>query len=303
MKRGVALGNFDGVHLGHCEILRHLVATARKKRWVPCVYTLSPHPAKLLSPKTAPKLIQTETQKKKTLQSLGIKQIVFGRFDKTFAGLAPEVFFEKILLRKLKAAGIWVGYDFTFGTKRSGDAALLKELCRQSGILCHVTKAHFSGETLISSTHIRRFVRRGEMREAARFLGRPFALRGTVVKGFGIGGRELGLHTANLKVENELLPKIGIYATRTILHGGKAYASATSVGNNPTYPGKPFSVETHLIGFQGTLRGKKIEVQFLNRLRDEFKFPNSESLKDQIEKDIAEAKKQNATLRHHRSPA
>lgn len=300
VSRGVALGNFDGVHLGHREILRHLVSTSRKKRWLPCVYTLKPHPAKLLSPKTAPKLIQTEAQKKKILQSLGIKQIVFARFDKTFSRLPPEVFFEKILQRKLKAAGVWVGYDFTFGSRRSGDAALLKELCRKAGILCRVAKARFSGETLISSTHIRRFVRHGEMREAARLLGRPFALMGSVVKGFGIGGKELGIHTANLKVENELLPKIGIYVTRTIVPGGKTYASATSVGNNPTYPGKPFSVETHLIGFQGTLRGKKIEIQFLNRLRDEFKFPNSESLKNQIEKDIAAAKKQNATLRYHR---
>lgn len=290
MNQGVALGNFDGVHLGHQKILLHMIKISRKKKWRSAAYTLSPHPAKVLSPKTAPKLIQTEAQKKRALLELGVDKIFVEPFHKTFAKMSPEDFFEKILVRKLKAGGVWVGYDFTFGTKRSGDIALLKELCRRAGILCHVTKAQFSKETLISSSQIRRLVRQGEIEEANPLLGHPLTLIGKVIKGYGIGGSELGIHTANLAVENELLPKNGIYVTRTKLSNGKTFASATSVGHNPTYEHKKFSIETHLIGFRGNLRGKKIEVQFLKRLRDEFKFPNSESLKDQINKDIKAAR-------------
>lgn len=295
----VALGNFDGVHRGHQVILKELVRKASKNGLTPAVYTFDPHPAKILGPRSAPALLQTLGQKIRALQDLGVKVVILEPFTKKFARLKPEAFFQKILMERLQAKALRTGYNFTFGFKRSAGAEELKNFCRRQGIPLAVTPPQFYQGSLVSSTQIRNFVQGGKVDLARNFLGRPFALTGTVVKGFGFGGRTLGIHTANLKVENEILPKPGIYITRTQV-GRKSWASATSVGFNPTFPGKGFSVETHLIGFRGNLRGKKIEIAFLKWLREELMFPNPETLAAQIQKDIAEAKKFNETLRHHR---
>lgn len=301
----LALGNFDGVHRGHQVLLQKMAATAKKKGWTSAVYTFDPHPAKILSPKTAPLLLQTPGQKWSALEALGIEAVIVETFDKNFAKTTPEDFFEKILVKQLGTRGLWVGYDFTFGAGRRGNTALLGKFCAEKGVALHVEEAQTQDDTPISSTEIRSLVSLGKIREAANLLGRPFALAGHVKKGMGLGAK-LGLHTANLHVENELLPKRGIYATRTkifeTVRGGpglpaggrvepRIWPSATSVGFNPTFPGKGFSVETHLIGFDGNLVGQKIGVEFLEWLREEKTFPDMPSLADQIRKDIAEAKR------------
>ncbi len=314
----MALGNFDGVHQGHQTILKNCITTAAKKEWMAAVYTFDPHPAKILSPKTMPPLIQTLDQKLACLEKTGVEAVIVEKFDPAFSKLTPKQFLDEILLRRLHTKGIWVGYDFTFGVKRSGNIETLKTFCKKEGLHLHVTGAQFEKETLVSSTQIRQLIGRGQVDLAAEFLGRPFTLIGEVVRGEGIGG-EMGIHTANLKVENELLPRIGIYATRSTIHAcppvvwraprlsagslagsTKEWPSATSVGFNPTFPGKGFSVETHLIGFEGNLVGQRIEVAFLKWLRNELTFPNAETLAVQIQKDISEALKINETLRHHR---
>ncbi|MDO8527561.1 MAG: bifunctional riboflavin kinase/FAD synthetase [Deltaproteobacteria bacterium] len=309
----LALGNFDGVHLGHQTILKKLLAACKKNRWTSGVYTFDPHPAKILSPKTAPSLLQTVEQKLESLEEQGVEKVILEKFDPAFAHLTPRKFFDTIIVKRLKAKSLWVGYDFTFGVRRSGNVALLKQFCKEAGIEMHIATAHFEKETLVSSTQIRLLVSKGKVWLAKELLGKPFALIGTVEKGMGIG-REMGIHTANLHVENELLPKKGIYITRTNIRsadvgprpsGGrrrtsKNWPSATSVGWNPTFPGKGFSIETHLIGFKGNLVGKKIEVEFLEYLRDELTFPNSETLADQIKKDINIARRFNETFRDHR---
>lgn len=279
--------------------MKELVRKASRNGLTPAVYTFTPHPAKILGPRSAPPLLQTAEQKIRALQTLGVQVVVLEPFTKKFAKLKPETFFKKILRERLNAKALWAGYNFTFGFKRSGGIELLKNLCRGTGIPLHVTPPQFYQGSLISSTQIRNFVQNGKVDLAWKFLGRPFALTGRVIAGAGIGGAKLGIHTANLKAENELLPKPGIYITRTQV-GRKSWASATSVGFNPTFPGKGFSVETHLIGFRGNLRGKKIEIAFLKWLREELTFPNPDTLAAQIHKDIAEAKKFNETLRHHR---
>lgn len=298
-KLAAALGNFDGVHRGHQVILKGLVRKALKNGMIPAVYTFDPHPAKILAPRSAPPLLQTVEQKIRALRELGVRVVVLEPFTRSFAKLKPETFFKKILMERLNAKALWAGYNFTFGVKRSGSIELLKNLCRRGNVELHVTKAQFYQGSLVSSTQIRNFIQSGKADLARKFLGRPFALTGRVVPGAGIGGPKLGIHTANLKWENDLLPKPGIYVTRTHV-GRKSWPSATSVGFNPTFPGKGFSVETHLIGFRGNLRGKKIEIAFLKWLREELAFPNPETLAAQIQKDIAEAKKFNETLRHHR---
>lgn len=302
---GVALGNFDGVHRGHQAILRDLVQTVQKEGWLGAVYTFEPHPAKVLAPETAPLLIQTPEQKLEALASLGLDIVVLEAFDLPFSRLTPEKFFHEILVKRLKPVEIWVGYDFTFGVHRRGNIPLLESLCRGNKIGLHVIQAQFAMEMLMSSTQIRTLIAQGNVALAGKLLGRPFALRGKVVKGAGIGGK-MGIHTANLHCENELLPKTGIYITLTKIKTGggwKSWPSATSVGFNPTFPGKGFSVETHLIGFEGGLRGKKMEVAFLSWLREEWTFPNAETLAAQIQKDIAEALKFHETLRHRRQTA
>lgn len=295
----VGLGNFDGVHRGHQAILKDLVRKARAKGWKTAVYTFDPHPTKILSPQSAPLLIQTLEQKFQALKNFDIDFVIVERFDRRFSKQKPLDFFNDILVQQLNAKGIWVGYDFTFGHKRAGTVQTLQKLCKQIGIFLKIVEPQFFGGTLVNSSQIRRLVLERKVDVAQKLLGRPFALTGKVVKGHGIGGK-LGIHTANVKVENELLPKNGIYITNTTIPRMKTYPSATSVGFNPTFPGKGFSVETHLIGFKGNLRGKKIEVAFLKWMREELTFPNAETLAAQIRKDIQEAKKFHATLRHYR---
>lgn len=307
-ERGFALGNFDGVHLGHQIILKNLIRRSKARGLAPCVYTFDPHPAKLLAPHNAPRLLQTLEQKLEALKNFKISEVVVEPFTQAFSHKTPRQFVEAVLVKRLHAKLVCVGYDFTFGFKRSGTAEVLKKLLEEKKIPLIIIAPQFRQKVLVSSTQIRSLVAQGKVDRAAAFLGRPFALIGKVVKGKGYGGSKLHIHTANMKVENELLPKTGIYATRTrILRTTNDerrtthwYPSATSVGFNPTFPGKGFSVETHLIGFRGELRGKKIEVAFLKWLRDELAFPNPETLAEQIHKDIAEAKKINETLRDHR---
>lgn len=297
----MAMGNFDGVHLGHQTILKNLLLEAKKRDWTPAVYTFDPHPAKILAPKTAPPLLQTQEQKMHLLGKAGIEIVVLEKFNVDFSKMSPEDFFVKILVQNLNVKALWVGYDFTFGFKRTGNIELLKKLCQKYQITLQVTEAQFSEETLISSTQIRHLVLQGKMDFVEQLLGRPFSLIGNVVQGYGYGGSKLGIHTANLAVENELLPKTGIYITGTrLLKKDRYWPSATSVGFNPTFPGKGFSIETHLIGFEGNLKGEKIEVEFWRWLRDEFIFPTPESLADQIQKDIVSAKQFHETLRSDR---
>ena len=283
-----ALGNFDGVHRGHQTILREMVAQTKARGQSAGIYTFEPHPAKVLAPASAPKLIQTLEQKLKAFEPLGIDWVVLEPFDASFAKMMPETFFEEILCRRMQAKALWVGYDFTFGVRRSGSVVHLKGLCKEQNIALHITEPQFTQDVLVSSSRIRELVLQGEAAQARMLLGRPFALIGTVVKGAGIGAK-LGIHTANLAAENELLPKPGIYITTTRLEE-KDYPSVTNVGMTPTFPGKGFSIETHILNFDQTLTGKKIEILFLDWLREEKSFSSTEALVAAIQKDIDAAK-------------
>ncbi len=203
----------------------------------------------------------------------------------------PKDFFFTTLQGKLGARELVVGYDFTFGVHRRGTVELLEHLGAETGIGVNVIEAQFNGELLISSTEIRRDVAAGEVEHAEELMEAPFALRGTVVRGHGIGST-LGAHTANLDVENELLPAEGVYVTSTtVLDRGASYPSITSVGLHPTFPEHAFSVETHLMNFQGDLVGARLDVRFHHRLRGQIAFDTPETLKGQIERDIIAARK------------
>lgn len=281
----LTLGNFDGVHLGHRKIFKDVVSRAKKIGGSAVVYTYEPHPAKVVAPVSGLKLLQTKVQKLSALEDAGIDICILESFTKKFAMMSPKKFFDKIILRNIKPLEIVIGYDFTFGQKRAGTVELLEKLCVQNSIKFKLVGAKFCGNTLISSTQIRKFVSQGDMLGACKLLGRPYSIVGKVVKGRGIG-RELGIHTANLKVLNELLPQPGVYATKV-----KERVAVTNIGFNPTFGGGSLSVETHIIGFKGTLYGKMIEVEFYKRLRDEKMFASIEALKEQIKSDIKEALK------------
>jgi riboflavin kinase/FMN adenylyltransferase len=280
----VTLGVFDGVHLGHQKLLKECRQMARKRHLAAVVYTFEPHPVKVVSPEGCPPLLMTQKQKLDMLKSLRLDAVVVEPFTKRFSHLSPEAFLEKILIQRLAANEIFVGYDFTFGAQRGGTTAQLVEMGKQSGIAVHIMKAFFSDEYLISSTAIRQKVQEGDMARAARLLGRPYGIEGTVVKGDGLG-RQLGFPTANLRTENELLPHNGVYAAYCYVKG-RRYHAITNIGVRPTFQGHDLRIESHILHFKRRLIRSRLRIEFLSRLRAEIRFQSPEELIEQIHKDV-----------------
>jgi len=285
----VALGNFDGVHLAHREMFRLTRKLAKKLKGTAVTYTFSPHPVKVLSPATAPAMINTLEQRLELLKDSGLDAVVVEPFELKFAHFKAEAWFQKVIVKNLHAAGVVVGYDFTFGSHRGGTVETMEKLCADSGLECRVLEAQMKGETLISSSNIRAFVAKGAVDRAAALLGRPYFLEGKVIQGAGRGA-SLGIRTANLKTENELIPMGGVYACYAEL-GKKRYRAVANLGLNPTFGGSTLSIEAHLLGFRRNIYGKTLRLHFIKRLRDERPFASVEELVAQIRKDIHGAEK------------
>lgn len=295
IRPAVALGNFDGVHIGHSRLITQAKTWARTHGGTSVVYTFNPHPARMLAPAECPPLLQTLKQKQAALEALDVGFCVIEPFTKTLAHQDATCFFEEILIGRLHAAAVAIGYDFTFGLHRQGTVEILTHLCHKHGIAPIVLNAQFSGEKLISSTNIRRLLEQGNVQEASTLLGRPYMIEGVVIKGRGIG-KTFGVHTANIASENELIPHNGIYLTRTEIKGNDSLEqtnlpSITSIGTNPTFSHVPFSIETHLIDANKDILGKKIAIYFLDHIRDQIAFDSIDGLQQQIQKDIEEARK------------
>jgi riboflavin kinase/FMN adenylyltransferase len=286
-KRPVVLtiGNFDGVHLGHQAILKRMAAASNRTGGVSVVYTFEPHPVMAIAPRACPKLLQTTEQKLRALKECGVDIVVIERFTRGFARAPAKKFFEDVVIKRLGPKQIVVGYDLTFGRHRLGNIELLEDWCGASDIGIEVVHPVFLGERLISSTQVRGLAAGGDVGTARNLLGRPYAICGRVVKGLGIG-KVFGFHTANLAPDNELLPPEGVYITKTLGH-----ASVTNIGFNPTFGGRSLTVETHILNFHKRIYGKRIEVQFYERLRDEKAFGNPLDLKRQVASDIEAAKR------------
>ncbi|PIR26857.1 MAG: riboflavin biosynthesis protein RibF [Deltaproteobacteria bacterium CG_4_10_14_0_2_um_filter_43_8] len=295
----VCMGNFDGVHSGHQILLQKTLEIAATQKGNACLYTFFPHPAQVLSRDAAPVLIQTLDQKIDFLSQFHLSFLIIEKFNAAFSELSPEAFFREIILDKLHPNTLIVGYDFTFGKHRTGNIESLKRMCTEQNIKLVVVEAQFQDKTLISSSHIRTLVAAGNISRANELLGHPYQIEGTVIKGRGMGG-SLGAHTANIETENKLVPKNGVYLTRTSilentkpLHRSyhlKEAPSISSVGWNPTFPGSPFSIETHFLKHNENILGKFIQIDFLERLRDQIKFESPAALKEQIAADIDEAR-------------
>jgi phosphoribosyl 1,2-cyclic phosphate phosphodiesterase len=297
----LAIGNFDGIHLGHQAILRAAVARAREINAVSTALTFDPLPQKVLRPETAPLRVTTTEQRLNFFAALGMDAAVVLPFTLDIARLTPEEFVDQILVRDLQVRAVFVGENFRFGHKQAGNARMLLLLGAERGFDVIILPPVIHKGEVVSSTIIRREIACGDVAYAGRLLGRPFALSGKVVPGTGTG-RRFTFPTLNLAVEQELLPARGVYVTRTRLDGeSRTRRSVTNVGVRPTFNGSALSVETHLLEPPGEITSARIEVHFWKRLREEKKFSGPEELRAQIARDIAKANKFFTRLRAVRS--
>jgi riboflavin kinase/FMN adenylyltransferase len=283
----VSVGNFDGLHLGHQKILRMVLARARATGLTAAAVTFDPHPMKLLRPENAPRMIQTFSQRLAGLEQMGLDAVLVLRFDRALSLVSPEEFIERILMQRLHVAGILVGANFCFGHRGAGDVRLLTNFGKVHGYDVEIVPPVEIGGRVVSSTAIRNAVAEGNVAEAVPLLGRPFSLTGEIRSGAG-RGRTILFPTLNLVPEQELLPKLGVYATESAVHG-RVFRSVTNVGTRPTFDGQGVTVESHLFGFNEQIANGPMEVRFFTRLRDEQKFSGPDQLRTQIVRDIAAA--------------
>ena len=297
----LAIGSFDGIHFGHQAILRSVVARARALNAVPTALTFDPSPRKVLRPETAPPQLSTIAQRLAGFQALGLEAAVVLPFTLELSRLRPEEFVQHILLRNLRIKAVFVGENFRFGHKQTGDVNLMRELGAEHGFEVVVLPPVIYRGEVVSSTLIRKEIADGDVSRAARLLGRPFVLTGEVIPGTGTGHR-FTFPTLNLAAEQGLLPRRGVYITRTCLDDKqRSHRSVTNIGMRPTFDGSALSMETHLLDTKLTSPPKRIEVRFCERLRDEKKFSGPEELRSQIARDISNADKFFSRLRRFRS--
>ncbi len=286
----LTIGNFDGVHKGHLALFSKVKEIAKKIDGDSVVMTFDPHPVKVLRNGNGPPLITPIQQKLRLIKNAGIDIILCLPFTREFARISAEEFITKILVDKIGVRYIVVGYDYSFGKNREGNIEFLKKMANKFGFGVTVVGPLSINGTVVSSTRIRDLVQEGRLEDAKRLLGRNYQVCGIVVKGKNRGARVLGYPTANLRLIDELTPKIGVYAVR-VLVDDKVYNGVANIGYNPTFGNGVFSVETHILDFKGELLDKEIRIDFIRRLRDEKRFKDPVELAGQISKDVEEAKK------------
>jgi riboflavin kinase / FMN adenylyltransferase len=286
----VTIGNFDGVHLSHQFICRKLATEARSAGIKSLVITFDPHPKMVLHPEIRPfYLITTLEERLQILEKCGIDGTLIIPFSRDYSRLTAEEFVRGFLHKKLAIKKIIVGHDYTFGQGKKGNSDYLISAGRELGFEVEVIEAFKVGKNVVSSTLIRNLIIKGALKIVTKLLGRWYNVAGIVVKGYG-RGVELGFPTANLDPEKELLPPAGIYAAFVDVEG-KRYMAALNIGGKPTFADYTFTFEVHLLDFSGDLRGKRLNVHFVEKLRDIVKFDSPERLKKQIAADIEKIKK------------
>jgi riboflavin kinase / FMN adenylyltransferase len=286
----LTIGNFDGVHKGHLALFDMVKERARLIDGQSALITFDPHPIKVIKPGNGPRLITLTEQKLELIQKADIDVIFCIPFTKEFAAISAQDFVQQILVDRIGVHEIIVGYDYTFGHNREGDIQFLKKTGEDFGFVVHVVEPVYVGDKLVSSTSIRKLVQDGNLPEARELLGRDYQVCGTVVMGKDRGGRLLGFPTANIELIDELVPKLGVYAVHVMVDN-QTLNGVTNIGFNPTFGKGPFSVETHILDFEGDLLGKRIQIKFIERLRDERPFGSIKDLADQIGRDILRARK------------
>lgn len=285
----VTIGNFDGVHKGHQKIIASVLKEAGTLGTKSMAITFEPHPMKVLRPERDVKMLTPPEEKAHLLRHYGIDTVLFILFDRDFASMQAEDFIEELLVERLGAKMIIVGHGYAFGKGKRGTTDLLKKYGRKHGFKVKVVRNAELDSNVVSSSRIRSLLGWGRVCEAASYLGRPYMIEGTVIKGEGRGAKLLDTPTANITTPNELVPKEGVYAVRVDLEG-KTFDGVCNIGTNPTFGNAEPSYEVHIFGLKRNLRGERLKIYFIERLREEIRFPDVDALHAQIETDIAKAK-------------
>jgi riboflavin kinase/FMN adenylyltransferase len=287
----VSVGNFDGVHRAHAHVLGEIVRRARSSGAKAVAVTFEPHPSRILRPDSGLKLLTPGPVKLRLLKATGIDAVLMLPFGRDLSLMTPRQFAERILKKKLHAREVHEGYNFRFGHKAAGDVNLLMQLGQEMGFEVKV----YSEETLrgepVSSSHIRKLIGEGSVSRARHLLARPFSILGAPGRGRGLGSKYT-VPTINLARYEELVPKDGVYITWTRV-GTECFDSVTNVGNRPTFGADSFAIETHLLNFHPIelTPESEVEICFLERVRDEIRFPSVEALREQIARDVKMARR------------
>ena len=290
----VTLGNFDGVHLGHQKIFKRIKEEASRIHGEAIVITFDPHPLKVLSPERCPPLLTPFRKKMMLIEQSEIETVLCIEFSLPFAELSPLEFFKKIVVEKVKARKVIVGYNYHFGKKQSGDIETLKELAAPFQIGVEVIEPLKMGQAIVSSSKIRELIKHGKVAEASKYLGRDYLVMGKVIEGFK-RGHGLGFPTANLELSEELYPQGGVYAAEVVWKNQRLKGLA-NIGTNPTFSptregtAPSLSLEVHILNFDREIYGDELQVHFKERIRDEIRFESTTQLIDQIKKDVHWAK-------------
>jgi riboflavin kinase/FMN adenylyltransferase len=287
----VSVGNFDGVHRAHATVLKNIVGRAKAKSAKAVAITFEPHPVRILRPDSGLKLLTPIQEKLRLLEATGIDAVLLLPFGRDLSLMQPREFAEEILSKGLRAKEVHEGFNFHFGHKASGNAAMLAEFGREMGFeVITYPELKLRGET-VSSSQIRKLLGEGRVSRARHLLGRPFSILSTPGRGRGYGSKYT-VPTINLSRYEEMVPKDGVYITRARV-GGECFDSVTNVGNRPTFGAELFAIETHLLNFHPIELTPETEVElyFMERLRDEVKFPSVDALREQIARDVRKARR------------
>ncbi len=286
----VTIGNFDGIHLAHKGLLSKVVEEARKRQCSGIVLTFEPHPQKVLHPERRPfYLLTTLEEKLKLIEALGVDAVILVEFTSDFAKTTAENFVQGILWDRLHLEILIIGHDTAFGNRKVGNESFLRSMGEKLGFDVEAIDAVLVDGVVVSSTSVRHALLEGDVRRAMNLLGRPYNLCGTVVKGYKRGS-EIGVPTANIESEKELIPALGVYAVIADMEGVR-HPGVLNIGYSPTFGDNQLTVEVHLLNFvREELYGKAINVLFIDRIRDEMKFESPKELVRQIERDIERAK-------------
>ena len=285
----LAIGNFDGVHLGHAALVKRLAQVAEAFDLAPMVLTFEPHPREFFAPDSAPARLTTLREKLELLGECGARQAMICPFNAAFAALSADEFIEQVLVRGCLVRHLIIGDDFRFGRGRAGDFGLLQDAGRRFGFAVEAMGSVTADGERVSSSAVRRELLAGDMEHAARLLGRPYIIDGQVSHGQKLG-RQIGFATANLRIKHNPLPMTGVFAVEVSGLGDKPLAGVANLGVRPTVGGTKPLLEVHLFDFDRDIYGAHISVRFVHKLRDEQRFPNIDALKAQIAADAAAAR-------------
>jgi riboflavin kinase/FMN adenylyltransferase len=287
----VTIGNFDGVHTGHRKIIETLLLKSREHSGEPFVITFRNHPRTVIHPGSVCRMITTVDEKQQALAELGVKNIIMLEFTREVADLTAEEFYHELLIGRLGAREIVIGYDHAFGKNREGNVDYLKGLARRTGILITQVPVEAIGGSAVSSTMLRRELDSGNMERVEQLLGRKYTISGRVIRGDG-RGKLLGYPTANVKPSSpdKIIPAVGVYAVYVKIRG-KEYGGMLNIGFKPTFNGAAMSIEVNIFGFNEDIYGEELTLSFYGKIRDERKFESVDALVKQLESDRKEAGK------------